>query len=281
MKNYIKLSLVIFLALACFTSCEEERIIFDDNNGELVLVGFEETGGSFSVEVGETSVFEIVVNSSTLSNTPRMVNLEIDETSTLDPARYSLSSMQISIPANEFTGSTMITIMDNVGAPQVAETLILNISESDDFSILSARDSFTITSGIIGPFSGTYQLTVLEGVFPGFGATVSYPDGIVDIAFVSDSERSIVDLCYLPEFGSFCGPFNFALDGDQIVVPTQAPGAGVGCGAAIISQSFPDDQATVDLNDDSVFQIIFQDNIDDLGMCGVEAYRVVFELTKQ
>ena len=49
----------------------------------------------------------------------------------------------------------------------------------------------------------------------------------------------------------------------------------------IRDRSFPEDQATIDLEDDSVFQIIFQDNVDNAGGCNLDAYRVVFELTKQ
>lgn len=286
MKNKIFAMSAILTLCMGLISCDPEdgRIIFDpsDANNQ-ILIGFDDTSVNFSVEVGETRDFEFLVNTSTLSNVPRTVNLVIDESSTLNPDLYSLSSLDVVIPANEFFGTGTITITDAIGLPSPPETLTLNIVESNDFLTQQNRSSININASVIGPFSGTYDLTVLEGVFPGFDATVSYPDGIVEIAYLSETDRSIIDLCYLPEFGTFCGPFNFSIDGNEIVVPSQAPGGAVGCGggAAIISQSFPDDQATVDLEDDSVFQIIFQDNIDNLGGCNVDSYRVVFELTKQ
>ena len=281
MKN-IKYLLLLTISIITLASCDDDSEFGPGiQDSDPTIMSLNQSNANLSIAVGESIEGQFSINASRLSSSDRTVRLEINEASTLNPAAYTISTMDVVIPANEYSGNFTVTVTDPTGFPASPETLILDIADSPDYTSSSIFGSLTISSGVLGPFSGTYQLTVLEGVFPGFGATVSYPDGIVDIEFLSLEDRRITNLCYLPEFGMFCGPFDFSIDGDQIVVPIQAPGGGVGCGAAIISQSSADDQATIDLDDDSVFQIIFQDNIDNLGMCDVDAYRVVFELTKQ
>lgn len=278
----IKYLLLVTISIIAFASCDDDSEFGSGiQDSDPTIMSLNQTSANLSIEVGQSTEGQFSINASRLSSSDRIIRLEINEASTLNPDAYTISPMEVVIPANEFSGNFTVTITDPTGFPASPENLILDIADSPDYTTSSILGSLTISSGILGPFSGSYQLTVIEGVFPGFGATVSYPDGLVDIEFLSLEERRISDLCYLPEFGSFCAPFDFSINGDQIIVPLQAPGGGVGCGAAIVSQSFPDDQATIDPDDDSVFQIIFQDNIDNIGMCDVDSYRVVFELTKQ
>jgi len=278
----IKYLLILTLSIFTFISCDDDSEFGSGiQDSDPSIISLNQTTANLSVPIGETIEMVFSVNTSKLSSSDRTVLLEINEESTLNPDLYTVSPMEVVIPANEFSGNFTVTITDSTGFPALAENLILDIAESPDYTRSTQFGSLTISSGVLGPFSGTYQLTVLEGVFPGLNATVSYPNGIVEIEFVTLEDRRISNLCYLPEFGAFCGPLDFSISGDQIIVPLQAPGGGVGCGGAIASQSLPDDQATIDLNDDSVFQIIFQDNVDNIGMCDIDSYRVVFELTKQ
>ncbi|MEP0264477.1 hypothetical protein [Dokdonia sp.] len=278
----IKLLFIAILVTA-FTSCDDDSEFGSGiQDSDPSIVSLSQSSANLSIEVGETREMEFSVNASKLSNNARTINLLINEASTLNPDSYVISTTNVTIPANEFSGSFTVTITDPTGFPALAENLILDIEDSSDYTTSTILSSLTIRSGILGPFSGSYKLDVIEGVFPGFGATGSYETGrVIDIEFLSLNDRRITDLCYLPSLGSFCGPFDFSIDGNQIVVPLQAPGGGVGCGAALLAQSFSDDQASIDLDDDSSFQIIFQDNVDNAGGCDVDPYRVVFELTKQ
>ncbi len=275
--------LLIAILITAFISCDDDSEFGSGiQESDPSIISLSQSSANLSIEVGETREMEFSVNASKLSDSPRTINLLINETSTLNPDSYTISSTNIVIPANEFSSSFTITVIDPTGFPALAKSLTLDIEDSPNYTTSTILSSLTITSGVLGPFSGSYKLDVVEGVFPGFGATGSYETGrIINIEFLSLEDRRITDLCYLPSLGTFCGPFDFSIDGDQILVPLQAPGGGVGCGAAILSQSFSNDQATIDLENDSVFQIIFQDNIDNAGGCDADDYRVVFELTKQ
>lgn len=279
----IKYILLITISIIAFTSCDDDSEFGSGiQDSDPSIISLSQSSANLSIEVGETREMMFSVNASKLSDTPRTINLLINDASTLNPDSYSISTTNVVIPANEFSGSFTVTITDPTGFPALAENLILDIEDSPNYTTSEILSSLTIRSGILGPFSGSYKLDVLEGVFPGFGATGSYETGrVIDIEFLSLEDRRITDLCYLPSLGSFCGPFDFSINGDQIEVPLQAPGGGVGCGAALLARSFPEDQATIDLEDDSVFQIIFQDNVDNAGGCNLDPYRVVFELTKQ
>lgn len=265
---------------AIFLSCnEDDAILFNPDNVQDTILNVatstSETQAFLNIDVNETASVDIMLQSSTRLSQDRSFSVTIVEEETdADPIYYNLPS-SIVIPANEFIGTLTIDGQDPVG-DIISQTLTIDISDG------TFTERFVVNVSVLGPFAGSFQLDVVEGVFPGFGATGSYASGgLVNIEFISEEERRITDLCYLVDLGTFCGPFDFNVVGDQIVVPLQAPGGGVGCGAAILSQSFPDDQATVDVNDDSVFQIIFQDNVDNAGQCDVDDYRVVFQLTKQ
>lgn len=265
---------------AIFLSCnEDDAILFNPDNVQDTILNVatstSETQAFLNIDVNETASVDIMLQSSTRLSQDRSFSVTIVEEETdADPVYYNLPS-SIVIPANEFIGTLTIDGQDPIGNI-ISQTLTIDISDG------TFTERFVVNVSVLGPFAGSFQLDVVEGVFPGFGATGSYATGgLVNIEFVSEEERRITDLCYLVDLGMFCGPFDFNVVGDQIVVPLQAPGGGVGCGAAILSQSFPDDQAIVDVNDDSVFQIIFQDNIDNAGQCDVDDYRVVFQLTKQ
>ncbi|MBA3985558.1 MAG: hypothetical protein H0X63_03060 [Flavobacteriales bacterium] len=131
---------------------------------------------------------------------------------------------------------------------------------------------------------GMYNLEVIEGVFPAFGATIDWLEGPVQIIQPdgpTSGRRQIVSACYLPEFGTFCGPFNFELVCNEVLIPEQAAGGGVGCGAAIILNQNPNDVGIYDPLDDTVFELIYQNNINNSGNCaGASEYRQILRLTK-
>jgi len=284
MKNIFKI--ITLTTVILFASCnEDDTILFDPDNLDDTLLNVatesSETMANLGILINETASIDIMVQSSTLLNTDRTFTISIvDDLTDADPIYFNLPS-SVTIPANEFTGVFTIDGQDPVGEI-LAQTLVINVTDGE-FS-----ENFTINISIVGPFAGDYQLTVLEGVFPAFGANLTFADGPVFINPVSDEDGLLVrsiNLAYLPEFNGGSGfpfDFTFSIQDDTVIVPNQTSGGGVVCGAgtpAIELESSPDDQATVNLDDDETYQIIFNDAVGD-DACGVDPYRIVMELTR-
>ena len=203
----------------------------------------------------------------------------------------------IDIPASQLLSLVNLDSENLFGGDNFQERLVANLTDGRSFTNTDVngnvgqgtffRSPFIYTTNVVCPvegFLGEYQLTVLEGVFPAFNATLSYPDGPVNIIpGEGDTERVIEELCFLPEFGVFCGPFNLQLICGEVIVPEQTPGGGVGCGGAILSSTDGvDDLGQYDFQNDTTFQVRFLDNQPGDSNCeDAPPYTVTFELTRQ
>lgn len=134
-------------------------------------------------------------------------------------------------------------------------------------------------------FLGAYALEVTGGVFPDFGASQDFTNGVYMIVQDEDAgptERTIEDVPFLPEFGTFVGPITFNLICEDTVLPTQNLGGGVGCGGSIQGGSFGTVFGSYDQTDDTVFTLGFTITAGDGGStCPSAAYPSELTLTKQ
>ncbi|MEM9678760.1 MAG: DUF1735 domain-containing protein [Bacteroidota bacterium] len=133
MKNIYKL-MVLVLFVGVFTSCEEDLIIYDVDNGQ--------TGHSFAraaqtIEFCTTSS-TITVESTTRTNTDRTINFNVNTAMTTAEAdEYTLGATSVTIPAGEFVGSTTIDVnFDNL-ASGIDRIVVLDL-EIPEGTILSA-----------------------------------------------------------------------------------------------------------------------------------------------
>ena len=219
----------------------------------------------------------------------------IDATEFTDPSPFGLPRHTLEISSAELNAGAGVTGDQLFGGDTFTIRLSLNLTDGRVFSVSNAGGVITggffnspfqyiatVTCPVEAEFAvGTYQLSIIEGVFPAFGATVDWIEEPVSIVGgTGDTERIIENACYLPEFGMFCGPLTFNLVCGSVILPNQAPGGGVGCGSAIILESDLDDLGAYDPADDTTIQLIFQNNVDDLGGCGADEYRAVLELTR-
>ena len=210
---------------------------------------------------------------------------------------FGLPRTTISYPLADLLSATNLTESQIFGGDTFTVRLSLNLTDGRVFT--DSNTANVVTGGFFNsPFryiatvtcdvdpdyaTGDYALTIIEGVFPAFGATIDWTEENVSIINDPDlaTGRIVENACYLPEFGSFCGPINFSLVCGSVILPNQAPGGGVGCGAAILMESDLSDLGSYDPNDDSVIDLIFQQNIDNSGNCaGAVEYRQVLRLTK-
>ena len=218
------------------------------------------------------------------------------DASAFAPGPFGLPRTTITYSLDALNAGANLSPSQLFGGDTFTIRLSLNLTDGRVFSV--DETAGVVTGGFFGsPFQyiatvtcpldatyavGTYDLSIVEGVFPAFGATIDWIEEPVSlINGTGDTNRIIENACYLPEFGTFCGPLNFNLVCGSVIMPNQAPGGGVGCGAAILLESDLSDLGSYNPTDDSVIDLIFQNNIDDSGTCGAEEYRAVLRLTRQ
>jgi len=99
-KNVIKYFLVTMVMGFMTYSCDEDKIIFSEDNGQTALF-FEETDFSLSIPE-EDFTLEIPVGVTTLSAESRTFNVEIESATEGTESEYSLGT--VVVPANEYFG---------------------------------------------------------------------------------------------------------------------------------------------------------------------------------
>ncbi len=125
-------------------------------------------------------------------------------------------------------------------------------------------------------FTGDYQLEFISGTFDAFGGSDAYASGPVTITANSGTQRVVQNVQYLPSLGPFSGQLIFDLVCGRTVVPEQM--APAGCGPGIVQQSGTENLGRFDINDDSEFTVIFNDET--TSACGATPYEVVLRFTK-
>jgi len=120
MKKYILILAVLF----AFTSCEEESVVWDKENGQ--------TGVSFAATEFNVSVpteglgIEIPVNVTTVSTTDRSFDVTVDESTVGESANYALGS--VTIPAGEYSGILNVSLNFDPLMDGEVYKLVLNLT---------------------------------------------------------------------------------------------------------------------------------------------------------
>lgn len=167
MKKHINSLLFLLIGLAVI-SCDKNEIPTIDVRDARAIAGFN------GVE-NQTVVFDpsqpteniIRVGVSTLSDEDRAVEIEIDQANTtLDPAYYSISTLNPVIPAGEFTTEVVVTTTPGADLPASDAVLELDLVSVENSEILpgSTQD---LQLGLdvqcpevdLSVIPGTYQIT--------------------------------------------------------------------------------------------------------------------------
>lgn len=288
-KLYILLSVFAFLSMAC--DSDKDRINFDPDKGQTFL-SFEGNTGNLAILINSTGALDITVNSSTRSTSDRLFNVLVTAETTADNAFYDIPATVL-IPANEFQGSLAIQGVDPFGVEIEPETIVLSLEASNG---AVTGGGFTVNVFIICPvedgfFTGTY---LVEQVTPTIlGYDTFDPDGggvqlelLNNSAFEGDDTialtetQRIFSAKYIASLG-FDNERNYMIDFvcEQVVMASDQV-TGLACGgdsvilgpAAIVNGGY---QST----DDSVFELIFQDDTTDA--CGQGSPDVSLRWVKQ
>lgn len=210
---------------------------------------------------------------------------------------FGLPRTVITVPLTDLASMASVSEEDLFGGDTFTIRLSLNLTDGRVFSSNNAGSvitggffnspftyNATVTCPVMDGFAqGDYALEITSGVFPDFGATMDFTEGVYTIVQGDGATaRTIQDVPFLPEFGSFVGDINFNLVCGQTITPQQALGGGVGCGGAIQGGSLMTDFGMYDPADDTVFTLGFRiDALDSGSTCPSAAYSSVLTFTKQ
>ncbi|MFP4846908.1 hypothetical protein [Winogradskyella sp. PE311] len=196
MKNIFKLFLTLTLVFS-FTSCEEDLVIFDADNGQTAL-----SFASSAVTVGvcEPTV-DLTVESTTQSSSDRTYSITVNAASTAVPAEYTIGN-SVTIPAGQHLGTIPVTV-DFAQVP-IGENreLILDLVASDG-AVINTRGTTT--------YSYTSACTLNEVVVDlNFD---QFPEEMAYLIFDTNS-GALVDASFnasgAPAFGTFDGLTSFS-----------------------------------------------------------------------
>lgn len=276
MKKY----LLFFVAtLGLLTSCEEDVVVYDVDNGQAIASIVNGSTQTLPVpDTGDTAIVEVGVT--TVSDVDRTISISVDESSTADPSEYDIQQSTLVIPAGSFTGE--IEVAANFNAiPETGQTsLVINLEGVEGADAIASADTHTINFFRFCPFEngadflGEYTLeTITTGIF----GVSTLTEGTVEItqgATVADRQFSVKAY---PAFGDFSPfDFQFSLICGEIVV--QAAELNVGCGGSNAMGPSSAVVSTYEAGDDSEIVINFVD--DTRAQCEGQAYEVAIRLTK-
>ena len=274
MKKYIY---ILFASLGLLTSCEEDVVIFDGENGQTV-VQFGQSSANLAITIDATGSIDVPVDVTTVSDSERTFNVRVvEDATTADPGSYSFGS--IVVPAGEYNGVLTIDGVDN-NVETTPESLVLEIVEGSDYTVEGQLNVsvFQVCPVEDGTFTGMYTITVDT---PGLFGCGVFPDGGVVELSVGDSplERTfnaeyILDCA----FGSFPTDFSFTMVCNEIIFTTVD--TGVGCAGNDVNLVVgPGATAgTYDFTDDSSFTVIVTDNVE--SDCGGGPVQTSYTFTK-
>nr|WP_299344172.1 hypothetical protein [Allomuricauda sp.] len=171
MKTYItKLFVFLFVGILTFSCEENERPIFDVENGR-AIAGF--NGGRDNPRVifnpAENTTSTLTVGVSTLSSTDRSLSFSVDlDNSTLDPSLYSIEFPTV-IPAGQFTADIVITTLASLNIPSASDVVVISLDgvEGAEFTGNSITEislgvNVRCPEIIIDDFVGTYDVAAHE-----------------------------------------------------------------------------------------------------------------------
>ena len=160
MKN-IKLFLILSL-LALFTGCDEDQVIFDNQNG-FAQSAFGEVGQNYGVFDDGSRVAKVRVDVTTISNVDRTIAISVNAAkTTATPAMYTIASNSLFVPAGANNGYILVTgHYDAIPAAQKFR-LVLDLSDVTGTRVdpALAEHTLILQQACIKGTAGIYNVAV-------------------------------------------------------------------------------------------------------------------------
>lgn len=204
MKNLVHKTILICVLALIGLSCEENKTpIFDFENGRSIA-GF--NGGRSDTRItfnpAENTDNIITIGVSTLSDSPRSVQLNVDAASTLDPSFYSISNLSPVIEPGNFTVDIIVTTIPGVDLPSATDAIVLNLASVEgaeigesSIDVLSIGLDVQCPSVDIDDLAGSYDVTA--STFAGFFGETDFTREVV--IGPGANQITIIDGTYITE----------------------------------------------------------------------------------
>jgi len=274
-----KIILLISLALI-ITSCDDHQP--PTFGGEQTFVYFSELQRNLDVVIDDTGTLEVQINTTTLSDQDRTVQLELLEDSNALPENYEIPSLAVTIPAGEYFGSFVINGIDN--SVEISPRLLFFriVSAGSDAVIseeeleVSIRQICPIEDGF---FTGPYLLEQVTPVHPANG-TESLPTGVVDLFENGGSTERAFQSDWISFGNAQTYPLDFSCND---VIMTDIVDTNLVCvqGNPSITLGPAPTTGSYDTLDDSSFTFIMAEYLENGGCSVPDPLITEFQLTKQ
>ena len=209
MKKIISLALIV-LSIMVFFNCEKND--YSPAILKIDYVGFEADPAPVAVPLNGSITQSFSVYASRTTGTNRTFDIIVDESSTADVQTYNIPAT-VSIPANSNAGSFEIAFED-VNISSAGETLVFNISSSDDSVYIGEPMSLSILRDCPSDLAGTYS--VISNGSSTDGAPVNNPltnfAYVVTIVKTGTFSYSISDGVAGVYIDWYCGPYGYCFE---------------------------------------------------------------------
>lgn len=278
-KIFAILSLILVIS-----SCDDtEPARFE---GSQTLVYFPEDAANLDVIIDDEGSLEVQINTTTLSDQDRTVNLEIvEEDTNVDFENIEIPTLETTIPAGEFFGFITINGIDN-SVETSPKLLVLKITDAggaliDDSPIeVRVRQICPIPEGT---FLGPYLLDQVTPIHPENGV-LSFETQIVDLVQNGGSTERAFEAAWIEGAGfDTKQTIPFDLSCNDVIITSDEIDTNLLCtqGVPTITLGSAPETGNYDTLDDSSFTLIIGEYLED-GDCGIpQPLTTEFNLTKQ
>jgi hypothetical protein len=278
---------IIYLLSLAFiiTSCDDfQPATFD---GGQTFVYFPDLSRNLDVVIDDTGSLEIQINTTTLSNQDRSVQIEIVEDGTdALPENYDIPSLTATIPAGEYFGSFVINGIDN-SVEITPRLLLLRIADAGADAV-AAQDVLEVSIRQICPvedgfFTGPYLLEQLTPIHPDNGVP-TFETQVVDLVVNGGSTERAFSAVWIEGLGIGQGPATvpFDLSCNNVLITNNEISTSLTCGDGTITLGVPSQNGVYDTADDSAFTLWLAEYVNPGGCSGGPfPLQTEFQFTKQ
>ncbi|MDG5490047.1 hypothetical protein [Psychroserpens sp. SPM9] len=197
MKYIYKLIVVLGVMLS-ITSCDEtiDPVIYNGVESEnRTFLTFANTTVNLPVTIDDTGSVDLILNSSTVSSTDRVFNINLEAESTADPLTYNLPST-VMIPANSYQGVLTVTGVDNGLVDANVKQIVFSLSDLPD-SVDMDLNRIVINVFEICPVPDTY----LVGDYALVDSNGNFSNGVVNVRVGPTPTERVFETTFLPGSG--------------------------------------------------------------------------------
>lgn len=193
----------LFFFMAVLASCEEDKVIYDSDQG---LVAFTTTAATLPVTDAGVSSIKIGVAISTVSAVSRAIPITVDSKSTALAPQYSIDAATLVIPAGSYLGEVLVSgNFDNLNANETVK-LILNLGVLDKTVVESKKKTFelSIYKACTSALGGTFNFSTTNMTSPDSGGRSVAGPVVGTVTFTASATPGLYTISDA-SFGGFRG----------------------------------------------------------------------------